>query len=156
MFDYKKCITNAINFCISSSKDCSSTDDVIGLLKSNSSFIHSKFRFSIAKEIAAFLFKEYPDLVEDVKLYGSTMEYTAAKYSDIDILIQTKEPCLEIKSILKEIDSLLCREYYYLICEDGSEWTYLLDIHVMPLKGRHPSRALLEHILANSSVPLVN
>lgn len=150
-------ITNAIQFCIADSTGCKTQKDVIELLKTQDSLTHSKFRYSIAKDVTQFVFSNYGNIIKNTRLYGSTMEYTASKFSDIDMIIHVENSGMEIFNSLKKLDKILVSEYYNLIGEDVDQYTYLLDIHIVDEYMRNkidPSKSYLLQILQNESVAI--
>jgi predicted nucleotidyltransferase len=142
-----------------SSKDLSNYQDVISCLKARNTLVHSKFRYSIAKDIARLLTADFKGFVRDIKLYGSTAEYTAGIYSDIDIIIRVKSKSRNMEEMLKLLDTELCKEYFGLLSEDISEYCYLIDPKIInedPLEPMHPSRSYLEYIFNNDSISLIS
>ena len=86
------------------------------------------------------------------------MEYTAGKFSDIDIIIKVRFSSDSLNSSLKELDKLLCEEYYRLLCEEMNEYSYFLDSHIIdesPENKVQMSKAYLEYIFKNDSVELL-
>lgn len=151
-------IANAVTFCLATSRDLSSFQDVVEHLKTHDSIIHSKFRYSIARDIAVYLFDTFGDMIRDLRLYGSTMEYTAGIYSDIDMIVCVQKLSDTLRDTLKQLDNRLSAMYYRLIGKDEGEWSYLLDMHILsenPGERSDPSRAYLEHIASCESVAVV-
>jgi predicted nucleotidyltransferase len=150
-------ISSAIEFCSAKSNGSRSQKEVIELLKTQDISTHSEFRYSIARDVTQYIFQNYGNVIKDVRLYGSTMEYTAGKYSDIDILIRTERQGFEIYENLKMLDKILVSEYFNLIEEDFDQYMYLLDIHIIDDNLRNqsnPSKAYLLQILQNESVAI--
>lgn len=159
MIEHQKIIAKAIGYCLMSSKDYTTHEEIIACLKTQNSIVHSMFRYSIARDVANYLLSSYGCQIKELKLYGSTAEYTAGIYSDIDILIQVNRLSNDLAEALKQIDKFLCKEYYSLLSEDVDEWSYFIDTHIInddPNEPKHPSRAYLEHILFNESVELLS
>lgn len=157
MMECEQYINNAIEYCLTSIKEYKTREDIIACLKTQNSLIHSKFRFSIAKDIASFLLTRYSSQIKDLKLYGSTAEYMAGIYSDIDLIIHVSNVNDELLKSLKLLNGFLAENYYLLIGASLDEYSYFIDIHIInddPLEPRHPSRAYLEHIMFNEAVPL--
>lgn len=157
MHGYCKFIQNALDYCIASSREYNKYDDIITCLRTHDSTLHSKFRHSIAEDIAKLLYIRYGGQIKDLKLYGSTMQYEAGMFSDIDIIIKVKYPSDDLINTLKKLDKMLCKEYYRLICEEMSEYTYFLDPHIIdenPYAEAKMSKPYLEYIFRNDSVEL--
>ena len=158
MFRYCEFIRSALDYCIDCSKDYNEHDEVIACLKTYDNMIHSKFRYSIAKDIARFLYSNYHAQIKSLRLYGSTMEYTAGKFSDIDIIIRVEFSSENLCKSLKDLDKQLCKDYYRLLSEEISEYSYFIDPHIInddPANKALSSMAYLEYIVNNDSVELL-
>ncbi len=147
-------ISNAISSCLRSEKGNRSPFYIIEQLKTQNIMLHSRFRYSIASEVSAYILSNYGNLIKCIKLYGSTMEYNAGKYSDIDMLLHVRMMNDSIIQDIKDLNYRLTCQYYRLIGEVADSYTYLMDIHfINDLEEKsNPSRAYLEHILCNESV----
>jgi predicted nucleotidyltransferase len=157
MSEYPDFLQKAIHFCINSSKEYTNYEAIVACLKTQDSMIHSRFRYSIARDFALFLYNIFGDIIINFKLYGSTMEYNAGIYSDIDLIIQVKSANEKLFDTIKSINQHLSEKYYQMIEEAPSEWSYLLDTHIInndPNEQVHPSKAYLEYIISNDSVEI--
>ncbi|MCX8128698.1 MAG: nucleotidyltransferase domain-containing protein [Clostridia bacterium] len=157
MINCEAFINNAIEFCLKSLKGYSDTNEIVNCLTTHNSLLHSRFRYSIARDIAKLLFSIYPDHVKAVKLYGSTMEYTAGVFSDIDIVIHVNHFSNEMHDTIKTLNLELSEKYFILIGKAPEEWSYFIDIHVInsdPSQKALSSRAYLEYILHNESIEI--
>lgn len=157
MIKSKNYVLNALSFCLCSSMEYKHQHEVIASLNTRNTLIHSKFRYSIAKDIANYLISQFPDQIKNINIYGSTMDYNADIYSDIDLLIKTSHLDQRIVKTLKRINILLSYNYYKLISKNWRQESRLLDIHIInddPAKQKCPSRDCLEYILVNNSIPL--
>lgn len=148
-------IPEAIDFCIRETSGFNTADEVIAALKSGNLLLNSKLRQSIARNVTGYLTEKFGSRIKGARLYGSTAEYNASIYSDIDIVFVLTELPENFRQIIADIDKTLSEFYYRLLDKNESEWSYLLDIHVInddPYEERHPSQAYLEHIFMNGSV----
>lgn len=158
MDEIKRIIRNAIER-TSSVRTENYEDEGRVRLKSNDTSIHSRFRNSVACDLARYILNTYGILVKSVKLYGSTMEYNAGKYSDIDIVIHVDGQGKKILEDVKRLDRLLTEEYYSLIDEIPDIYSYLIDAHIIDESSknqRDTSFEYLNHILAYESVTLLS
>ncbi|MDP4092613.1 MAG: hypothetical protein Q8920_04560 [Bacillota bacterium] len=153
MLDIKKLLTDAVDFCSSANRTDLISENKSGLLKSQDRIVHSKFRYSIARDIASYIILNYGYIVKNIKLYGSTMEYNAGKYSDIDLIIHVESMGREIREDIKSIDKLLVEGYYSMIEENDSP-EYLMDVQIIDDgdSNINPSAAYLKYIMMNDSV----
>ena len=153
--EIRNIVSEALTDCLSLSKTYNTAQDVIEDLKTQNSFVHSKFRSSIAKGIAKYMLRRFGQTIRNIRLYGSVMEFRAGKYSDIDMIVRVEKLDDELVDNLKSIDRLLSKEYFRLIGEDCGNYFYFIDIKIIdddPGKQVHPARAYLEYIMANDSV----
>jgi len=150
-------ISNAIEFCLILSNEKKSETEIIELLKTQDNFTHSKFRYSIARDVTQYIYSNYGDMIKNIRLYGSTMDNTAGKYSDIDMVIQVEKMGYKIYENLKKLDRILVTEYFNLIDEAFDEYMYLMDIHIIDESLRSqqdPSRSYLLQILDYESIAI--
>lgn len=156
MLDAKKAILNAIEYCYASSNKYKTLWEIAENLKTQDSMLHSRFRYSIANDIAKHIMSSYGYVIKDIKLYGSTMEYKAGKYSDIDLIIHVEKMGEEIRDSMKRLDYLLMQEYYLLIAEETDQYGYLIDVHIIDesLYIHDNSKEYLMYILNYDSIPL--
>lgn len=157
MSDYSFILPNAMAYCLSASRQFESIEEISICLQTQDCLVHSRFRQSVARDIASLLSAEFGSQILDIKLYGSTMEYTAGKYSDIDMLIQVTHLSHDLLVTLKELSQYLCSEYYRLIGQEADAYAYLLDIHILntdPNAAHQPSQAYLTYIYHHNSIPL--
>lgn len=155
MFILNDMIPEAIDFCIRETVGFNSADEVINALKSGNLILNSKLRQSIARNVAGYLSEKFAGRLKGARLYGSTAEYNAGVYSDIDLVFLVTELPGNFRQVIEDIDKTLSESYYRLLEKNESEWSYLLDVHVInddPKEQRHPSRAYLEHIFLNESI----
>ncbi|MCX7708276.1 MAG: hypothetical protein N2484_00335 [Clostridia bacterium] len=157
MQEFNRSIFNAIEFCLSTSKECSSFEDIVTCLRSQNTLIHSKFRYALAKDIARFFSVHFGDCVKGMNLYGSTLEYTAGMYSDIDLILHVSFLDAEILRTIKELNRFLTDSYYRLLGQISDELSYFIDVHIInddPSEQIPPSKSYLQYILQNDSVAL--
>lgn len=156
MLDIKKAILNAVEYCYTSSNKDKTLSEIAENLKTQDSMLHSRFRHSIANDIAKYIMSCYGYAIKDIKLYGSTMEYKAGKYSDIDLIVRVERMGEEIRDSLKRLDYLLMHEYYLLIGEETDQYSYLIDAHIIDesLYAHDNSKEYLMYILNYDSIPL--
>jgi predicted nucleotidyltransferase len=156
MLDIKRTISNAIEYCYVYSKKEKTLAEIAESLKSQDCMLHSRFRYSIAIDIAKYVIGCYGYAIKDIKLYGSTMEFNAGKYSDIDLIIHVETMGEEIQKDMKILDHLITQEYYLLIGEKTDQNVYMIDIHIIDesLYTHNSSKAYLIHILNTSSVQI--
>ena len=150
-------ISNAIEYCCNSSYHCKNASDIVERLKTQDNIVHSRFRNSIASDINNYIVHNYGNVIKDIRLFGSTMEYQAGKYSDIDIIVHVENFGGEILESIKRLDLLLTNEYYGLIQEAIDQYSYLIDPHIIDdnLKSQpDPSKAYLMHIIKNDSMAI--
>lgn len=150
-------LSNAIEYCSNSSNGKKTTSDVLEELKTQDNIIHSRFRNSIARDIYKHIVCNYGSLIKEVRLFGSTMEYNAGKYSDIDIIIRVEKAGSEILENIKRLNRILTEEYYYLIQEKIDQYSYLIDPHIIDdgsFNRPDPSKAYLEYIIKNDSIAI--
>jgi predicted nucleotidyltransferase len=150
-------ISNAIEFCLSLYNGQKTQSEIIELLKTQDNLTHSNFRYSIVRDVTRYIYLNYGNIIKNVRLYGSTMEYNAGKYSDIDMVIQVEKLGYEIYENLKRLDKLLVSDYFNLLEEDFDEYMYLIDIHIIDdnLQSQaDPSKSYLLQILQNESVTI--
>ena len=155
MVELNNMIPGAIDFCIRETTGFSTADEVINALKSGNLLLNSKLRQSIARDVAGYLSEKFGSRIKGARLYGSTAEYNACVYSDIDIVFLLTELPENFRQVIADMDKILSESYYRLLEKNESDWSYLLDIHVInedPYVQRHPSMAYLEHIFMNGSV----
>ena len=149
MCQVKNILYDSISECIESLKDCPSKSDFVLQLNEKNTHYHSKLRLFIAKLLSTYLIKKFPNLIKDIRIYGSTMEYNACTYSDIDIIIKTNHLDNLLLVELKKIDKVLSKQYCLLLNIKSSDWCYMLDAHIInenPKASVNPSKAYLEHI----------
>ena len=140
---------DSVSKCIESLKDCSSKSYFVLQLNAQNTQYHSKLRLFIVKLLSTHLLKKFPNLIKDIRIYGSTMEYNACTYSDIDIIIKTNRLNSLLLVELKKIDKSLSEQYCLLLNIKASDWCYMLDAHIIndsPKSPVNPSNAYLEHI----------
>ena len=152
----KKYLKNAIDYCLATTR-YSTEQEVIEELKRKNSLIHSKLRYSIAKDIAVYLQKRFKNTLKNVALYGSTEKYNASMYSDIDLLLVVNCFDPKLEKTLKKLNKKISRDYYLLIGIDGSKESNILDFHII---NEEPnimdfSSSYLKYILKNESEILV-
>ena len=155
MVELNNMIPEAVDFCIRETAGFNTADEVINALKSGNLLLNSKLRQSIARDVTGYLLEKFGRRIKGARLYGSTAEYNACVYSDIDIVFLLTELPENFRQVIADIDKILSESYYRLLDKNESEWSYLLDVHVInddPYEQRHPSRAYLEHIFMNESV----
>lgn len=155
MVEPNNMIPEAVDFCIRDTMGFSTSDEVIDGLKSGNLILNSKLRRSLAKGVAGYLSVKFGSRIKAVRLYGSTVEYNACVYSDIDIVVLVSELPEDFSQVISDLDKTLSCSYCRLIDKNEDEWSYLLDVHVInedPYLQKHPSREYLEHIFRNESV----
>lgn len=129
---------------------------MITALKEQDTILHSRFRYFIAEKVSKYLLESFGSIIMDIRLYGSTMEYNAGKYSDIDLIIVAEKMGEEIKASLKELDRLITAEYYHMIGEEADQYSYILDGHIIDesYQEHDSSKSYLISIFNNDSVSL--
>lgn len=155
MVEPKNMIPEAVDFCVRETAGYNNAVEVIDALRSGNLILNSKLRQSIARDVVLYLTEKFGSRIKGARLYGSSAEYNACIYSDIDIVFLLTELPENFRQVITDIDKTLSESYCRLLDKNKSDWSYLLDIHVInddPCEEKHPSRAYLEHIFINESV----
>lgn len=119
---------NSLSFC---SEKCSCTrDQVLRLLQENCPTIHSRIRYALAKELGCYLGENHAD-VQAVFVYGSTMQDTAGKMSDIDLIVLVNEKNPALTESLHMLNEGLMLRYRIILGDTSLSLRRLLDVHIV-------------------------
>ena len=155
MIDLEKTVINALAFCIEGTSEFRTQADVIAGLNRGNYTVNSRLRRYIARDVAGYLSEKYGSRIKASRLYGSTADYTACTFSDIDMIVLVTDLPADFSKTIAEMDQILSDAYYSLLGKDAGDRSYLLDLHVInedPDVRIQPSKAYLEHILLYESV----
>lgn len=158
MANYGNILTKALERCSTGSRDSGGVEEIVAGLKRRNRHMHSSLRQAVAGELADILTQSFGSKIKAIHLYGSTIEFNADLYSDVDIVIIASEASEEIRSFIKEADEHIREEYFLMLSLPGNSSSYLIDAHIIDesKKTPDPSRAYLLSILEQDSVPLLS
>lgn len=119
--------TDALQFCCR--VHSVSPDEALHCLESGHRKFHSSFRYGLAKGLSTYL-GSLGCVVQEVYVYGSTMDGEAHLASDIDVLLVVRKGRDELKRLLGLLDISLASWYRQLIGLKMNPAS-LLDVHLL-------------------------
>lgn len=103
---------------------------VLRSLQENCPDTHSRIRYALAKELGRYLGESYCQVLA-VYVFGSTMNDTAGKMSDLDLLVLVKDKTACLDNSVHLLNDGLLSSYRIALNDNALPLHTLLDVHIV-------------------------
>jgi predicted nucleotidyltransferase len=148
---YDLWVEKAISFC--TRRLGKNKQEITKMLREGDCYVHSAFRYAIAREISAHL-KSRIRGVKGVYVYGSTMTNQAKMYSDIDMLVHIDEKQEEVEELIKKLEEGILESYFTILCNKMCSALLLLDVHIIDTESIEKRQGYAALVTSLVSPPL--